>query len=81
MGSNNNRPILPKAYSTVGQMRLNGVNIKAHLVALIMVKGPDYSLIGQHPPCRIIDCQGRCSFLVSAGKNTPMITLDRWESE
>ena len=83
-------PILPKAYQTVGQMRLNGVNISAYcgkcrnafrvdLVALIMVRGPDYSLIDQHPRCRIIDCKGRCNFLVSAGKGTPMVTLDRWE--
>lgn len=92
MGSSTNKPILPKAYRTVGQMRLHGVNIKAYcdkcrnafrvdLVALIMVRGPDYSLIGQHPPCRIIDCKGRCSFLVSASKDTPMITLDRWTSD
>ena len=92
MGSSNNKPILPRAFSTVGQMRLNGVNIKAYcekcrntfrvdLVALIMVRGPSYSLIGQHPKCRIVDCDGHCSFLVSASKNTPMITLDRWSGE
>ena len=92
MGSSTNKPILPKAYSTVGQMRLQGVNLKAYcdkcrntfrvdLVALIMVRGPDYSLIGQHPRCRIIDCDGRCNFLVSASKYTPMITLDRWQSD
>ncbi len=86
------KPILPRAYSTVGQMRLHGVNIKAHcdkcgnwfrveLVALVMVKGPDYSLLGQHPPCRIIDCEGRCNFLVSADSNTPMITLNRWADD
>tara|TARA_R110002096_G_scaffold4087_27_gene19478 strand:+ start:1064 stop:1348 length:285 start_codon:yes stop_codon:yes gene_type:complete len=90
MGTSNNKPILPKAYRTVGEMRLHGVNIKAYcekcrntfrvdLVALIMVKGPDYSLIGKHPPCRIVDCAGRCNFLVSASVNTPMITLDRWD--
>lgn len=83
------KPILPKAYSTVGQMRVNGVQIKAYcqkcrntfrvdLVALIMVKGPEYCLIDQHPRCRLVDCDGRCSFLVSASRNTPMVTLDRW---
>lgn len=26
-----------------------------------MVKGPDYSLIGKHPPCRLVDCDFRYS--------------------
>jgi len=92
MGVSKHKPILPKAYRTVGQMRLQGVQIKAFcdkcrntfrvdLVALIMVRGPEYSLIDQHPPCRIIDCTGRCSFLVSASSSTPMVTLDRWTTE
>ena len=92
MGSNKINPILPKAFATVGNMRLNGVQIKAwctkcqvtfkvDLVAIIMAKGPDYSLIGQHPPCRVYDCDGRCNFLVSASKGTPMVTLDRWADD
>ncbi len=85
-------PILPKAYQTVGKMHEADISIKAYcqkcreafkvdLVAIIMTKGPDYSLIGRHPICRIYDCEGRCSFLVSAGRGTPMVTLDRWQKE
>ena len=87
-----NEAILPRAYQTVGKMHEHQVNIKAYcelcrqtfkvdLVAIIMVKGPDYCLVGKHPPCRIYDCKGRCSFLVSAAPGTPMITLDRWTKD
>lgn len=55
-----------------------GLTFKVDLVAIIMTKGPDYSLIGKHPPCRIYGCEGKCTFLVSASHGTPMITLDRW---
>ncbi len=86
------KPILPKAYTTVSRMYDAGTNIKAYcdkcdtifkvdLVAVIMTNGPDYSLVGKHPVCRVYDCKGRCSFLVSASENTPMMTLNRWEKE
>ena len=92
MGSSKHKPILPKAYQTVGNMRLEGIQIKAwctkcqlvfkvDLVAIILRKGPDYSLLGKHPPCRIYECDGRCNFLVSASEGTPMVTLDRWTDD
>jgi hypothetical protein len=85
-------PILPKRYSTVSRMYEAKINIKGYcekcrlafkvdLKAIIMTNGPDYSLLGKHPPCRIYECDGQCSFLVSASKNTPMVTLDRWVDE
>jgi len=51
------------------------------LVAVIMVKGPNYSLIGHRPPCRIIGCKGRCGFLISHGENSPMMPLSRWTDD
>tara|TARA_R110000796_G_scaffold14011_10_gene45350 strand:+ start:30688 stop:30966 length:279 start_codon:yes stop_codon:yes gene_type:complete len=89
MGKMRNRPILPKSYTTIGNMLDAMVNIKAscrqcgqtfkvNLPNIIATKGRDYSLLGRHPICRIYACQGKCHFLVSEGKNTPMITLDRW---
>ena len=83
---------MPSAYQTVASMHAAQINIKAYceqcrtafkvdLVAVIMTKGPDYSLLGKHPVCRIYECDGRCSFLVSAGKGTPMVTLNRWTKD
>lgn len=54
---------------------------KVDLEMLVDWKGEDFSLIGLHPPCRIFECAGRCIFLVSPARGTPMITLDRWAPE
>ncbi len=43
--------------------------------------GLDSSLIGKHPKCKVLDCDGECNFLVSQGVGSPRVTLDRWKDE
>lgn len=84
-------PILPSVFKTVGAMIDGDIEIymncraagcgqafKVDLHAIARLRGRDYSLLGVHPPCRILNCEGRCGFMVSAGRATPMVTLDRW---
>ena len=90
MGKMNHPPILPSAYRTVGDMLRSDISIIAScrkcgtafdvdLRVTAVLYGIDASLIGKHPKCKILGCDGECIFLVSTAEGSPRFTLDRWE--
>ena len=89
MGKMKDKPILPKVFASVGAMIDARVSIsakcrkcnswfKVDLGAVAAVKGRDYSLIGKHPVCRLLDCDGRCLFIVGHDARSIKFPLDRW---
>lgn len=77
---------MPSYVQSVGQMRDEHVRVaavcekcrqwfKVDLDAIICLRGPEYSLVDQRGPCRILDCNGLAFFLWSISESTPFRPL------
>ena len=81
MGAKRKR-LTPAWLRSVGAMLDEGVRARARcpacdqmfvvdLEAIACVKGRGFSLIGQHPRCKVVGCKGTVRFLYSPGAATP----------
>ena len=86
------RPILHACYKTVGNMLREEIRIyskcdkrgceqrfRVNLRMIAKLHGEEFSMIGWHPRCPALDCEGRLNFIVGFNGNYPMMPLNRWE--